>query len=145
MARLCFVFDLDGLLWDPEMYQLYGGAPFSVTSNPHELRDCRGEAVRLLGELSVVVQCVSRWVRCPLSHIAAGIQTHRACAKQSAIQARGDLLAVASSTDEPAWARECLAKFTVNGSPLVSYFRPDLVVIEKVRFLHAYLESDIQG
>jgi len=40
---------------------------------------------------------------------------------------------VASSTDEPAWARECLAKFTVNGSPLVSHFRSDeFIVIQKV-------------
>jgi hypothetical protein len=27
------VFDLDGCVWDPEMYELYGGAPFKVGSN----------------------------------------------------------------------------------------------------------------
>ena len=25
-----FVFDLDGCCWDPEMYELYGGAPFKA-------------------------------------------------------------------------------------------------------------------
>ena len=43
------VFDLDGCLWDPEMYELWGGgAPFSDNGDG-TLKDRSGVTVRLLG------------------------------------------------------------------------------------------------
>jgi magnesium-dependent phosphatase 1 len=100
------VFDLDGLLWSPEMYQLWGGGgpPFTQES-PHVLRDARGTKVSLLGgELDSVI-----------AHL----------------QSTGARLGIASSTDEPGWARECLNKFTVLGCKLAEHFEEGLVVIEK--------------
>ena len=43
------VFDLDGCVWDPEMYQLWGGgAPFTVQPSGN-LKDRAGVEVHLLG------------------------------------------------------------------------------------------------
>ena len=44
-------FDLDGTLWNPEMYQLWGsgGSPFTV-DNQGTMRDCGGVQVSLIGE-----------------------------------------------------------------------------------------------
>ena len=43
------IFDLDGCLWDPEMYELWGGgAPFSDNGDG-TLADKAGVTVRLLG------------------------------------------------------------------------------------------------
>lgn len=36
-------FDLDATLWYPEMYQLYGGAPFKKHENGKDLKDRHGE------------------------------------------------------------------------------------------------------
>ena len=42
------IFDLDGCLWDPEMYELWGGgAPFSDNGDG-TLKDRSGVTVRLL-------------------------------------------------------------------------------------------------
>jgi len=97
------VFDLDGLLWVPEMYQLEGGSPFAVESD-HVLRDCLGTKVHLLGDLPSVFQEI---------HTMNGI------------------MAIVSSSDEPSWARECLEKFSVNGKTVISYFAPDNIIIQK--------------
>jgi len=98
-----FVFDLDGLVWDPEMYQLGGGSPFVVESD-HVLRDRHGTKVHLLGDLPRVLQ---------------------------EIQDMNGILAIASSTDEPSWAMECLEKFSVNGKALISHFPLNNIVIQK--------------
>ena len=46
------VFDLDGCLWSPDMYMLWGGgAPFSLRSDG-DLDDSRGTRVHLLGDVS---------------------------------------------------------------------------------------------
>lgn len=88
------VFDLDACCWYPEMYQLWGGgAPFkqdSVTPN-NMLTDCKGTNCRLLGD---VAAC---WAECH-TRIQSGEPL---------------LLGVASRSDEPSWARECLRKFMV--------------------------------
>lgn len=43
-------FDLDGTIWTPDMYQLWGGgAPFSMAKNGRDLLDRSGRTVRLLG------------------------------------------------------------------------------------------------
>ena len=89
------VFDLDGCLWDPEMYQLWGGgAPFRAAGDGSpDLVDCAGVRVRMLGAMQAI-----------LSELAADDDI---------------IVAVASSTDEPAWARECMEKFKLlDGRPI---------------------------
>lgn len=81
------VLDLDGTIWTPEMYELWGGggAPFSIESND-ELRDKAGTRVRLYDGVALAV---------------------RDSIRASAI------LGVASTTDEPKWAIECMSKFVI--------------------------------
>lgn len=82
------VFDLDACCWLPEMYQLWGDSPpFSQTSDPAVLRTARGKPVRLLGDVRNV------WRQ---------------------LHADGVTVAVASRSDEPEWARECLLKFVID-------------------------------
>ena len=90
------IFDLDGCLWRPEMYEIIyysggRGAPFSVDpSNPSQLLTCGNEPVRLLGNVREVMKelyCDPYW-----KDIKVGIS---------------------SRTDEPNWAKELLKKFTV--------------------------------
>lgn len=83
------VFDLDACCWLPEMYQLWGqeASPFSKTSDPAVLKTARGTPVRLIGDVRNI------WQR---------------------LNADGVTVAVASRSDEPDWARECLRKFTID-------------------------------
>ena len=86
------VFDLDACCWYPEMYELWGGgAPFRQDSRApnNTLTDARGTKVRMLGDVAACFEeCHSR------------------------MQAGEPLLVgVASRSDEPSWARECLRKF----------------------------------
>jgi magnesium-dependent phosphatase 1 len=89
-------FDLDGTVWSPDMYQLWGGgAPFAVKSST-ELTDCANQRVRLLGSFGAILD--------ELCSSAAW---------------SGATTAWVSCTDEPAWADECLRKFrTPSGSTL---------------------------
>ena len=84
------VFDLDGCLWAPDMYLLWGGgAPFEVREDG-DLDDRNGARVRLLGAVRDVLyelRTDARW--------------------------DGAVTAVASCTDEPEWAQECMRKFEV--------------------------------
>ena len=41
------VFDLDGCLWEPEMYELYGGSPFSLRPNDGDLTDKSGTHIKM--------------------------------------------------------------------------------------------------
>ena len=44
------IFDLDGCLWYPDMYMLWGGgAPFSKAAAGTDLTDVRGAKVRMIG------------------------------------------------------------------------------------------------
>ena len=82
-------FDLDGTIWRPEMYELWGGgAPFTKDEADNTLRDRSGTKVKLLGESASILDSLTKppfedtvvvWVSC---------------------------------TDEPKWADECLTKFT---------------------------------
>merc|ERR1711955_68175 len=85
------VFDLDGCVWDPEMYELWGGggAPFKVLQNGN-LSDRSGTAVRLLGDVRQIMYELKR-----------------------SNQWSNTVIAVASSCDEPSWAKECIQKFPV--------------------------------
>mmetsp|Transcript_28838 Transcript_28838/g.47767 ORF Transcript_28838/g.47767 Transcript_28838/m.47767 type:complete len:187 (-) Transcript_28838:181-741(-) len=93
-SKSLVVFDLDACCWSPEMYELWGGgAPFKQLScqQNNQLEDNRGTVVRMLGD-----------VASSLADLHGRIH-------------RGEpiLAAVASRSDEPAWARECLRKFMV--------------------------------
>jgi len=84
------VFDLDGCLWYPEMYMLWsGGAPFSVREDG-DLSDTSGKRVYLLGDLRRILYEL-----------------------KTAPEWQGVVVAIASCTDEPSWARECMRKLEV--------------------------------
>ena len=85
-------FDLDGTIWTPDMYQLWGGgSPFTVDGDgTKKLFDRSGTPVKLLG--------IS-------SHI---LQTLKSDEKWS-----DTVVAWVSCTDEPTWAAECLNLFKV--------------------------------
>jgi magnesium-dependent phosphatase 1 len=86
-------FDLDGTIWTPDMYQLWGGgAPFRYASNGKDLLDRSGSAVRLLGVTDMILH---------------ELKTHP--------QLQGIKVAWVSCTDEPEWAEECLRKFKTIG------------------------------
>ena len=90
------IFDLDGCLWTPEMYQILDymggrGAPFK--RDPHDplnLLTCANEPVKLLGDVRSVFSTI--YTEAEFEDILIGIS---------------------SRTDEPDWARELLSKFKV--------------------------------
>lgn len=92
-------FDLDGTVWTPDMYQLWGGGPpFQPHSNGKDLLDRGGTTVRLLG---ITAQ------------ILADIHSNEH------FRSVGTRIAWVSCTDEPEWADECLTKFkTAHGHAL---------------------------
>lgn len=76
----------------PEMFQLWGGgSPFKQNSN-NTLTDSKGVNVRLLADVA-----------------ASWGELHRRMQAGQSL-----LVGVASRSDEPAWARECLRKFIVS-------------------------------
>ena len=85
------VFDLDGCLWDPEMFMLSwrGGAPF--TPDGDAMLAQSGERVVLLGAAREIL----RELRMTDDWSATKV-------------------AISSRTDEPAWAAELLDKFRVD-------------------------------
>jgi magnesium-dependent phosphatase 1 len=103
-------FDLDGTVWTPDMYMLWGGgAPFTVNDPKKSLVDKVGAEVRLLGAVSQILDdlhtkeewqdTVTSWVSC---------------------------------TDEPSWAQECLQKFqTSSGVPFKDVVEPKAEMIFK--------------
>lgn len=101
------VFDLDGCLWYPDMYKLWGGgAPFTVTETG-DLTDKRGRAVYLLGAVADVLfelKTDPKWADA--------------------------VVCVASCTDEPAWAQECMRKFSIGGGHCIK----DVMMVEEIRF-----------
>mmetsp|Transcript_38769 Transcript_38769/g.61408 ORF Transcript_38769/g.61408 Transcript_38769/m.61408 type:complete len:174 (-) Transcript_38769:17-538(-) len=93
------VFDLDGTLWAPEMYEMFGGggAPFSVV-NSGELRGCDGTKVLLIADVPDILQILE--------------------------DSPSTTVAIASRTDEPRWANECMEKFkTKKGRSILSLIR----------------------
>lgn len=82
------VFDLDGCVWYPEMYHLWGsgGAPFKPLPNGN-VKDRRGEEVELMADVRSIfyeLKTDPKW--------------------------NNTLVAAASCCDEPEWARECIQK-----------------------------------
>ena len=84
------VFDLDGCLWDPEMYMLSwrGGAPFEPDGDAMLAQS--GERVVLLGAARDILRQL-----------------------RTTDDWSGTKVAISSRTDEPAWAAELLDKFRV--------------------------------
>ena len=93
------VFDLDGCLWDPEMYMLSwrGGAPFEPDGDA--MLSQSGERVVLLGAAREILREL------------------RTTDDWSATK-----VAISSRTDEPAWAAELLDKFRVDDMVLGDCF-----------------------
>ena len=79
-------FDLDGTVWAPEMYELFGGggSPFEILDSTR-LKDRQGTQVHLLGDTHNIMNQLSN--------------------------STDTVVAVASRTDEPSWAIECMKKF----------------------------------
>ena len=89
------VYDLDACCWYPEMYMLWGGGgPFKQdgTAPNNVLTDCSGTKVRLLSDVA--------W---------SWAEAHRRMKAGQPIT-----VGVASRSDEPSWARECLRKFFIS-------------------------------
>lgn len=106
------VWDLDGTIWAPEMYQLPGGAPFQVSEDG--LRDRRGQSVRLLGDVRQILREFNGQMQ----------------------------FAVASTCDYPDWARECLRKFTVwDRTALGDVFVPEAVEIYYAEDKRAHFQA----
>jgi magnesium-dependent phosphatase 1 len=104
------VWDLDGTVWSPEMYELSGGAPFRVGDDGTSVVDRRGQVVRLLGDVLKVLQRL----REEMPHVRVGI---------------------ASTCDEPEWAFEVLRvmRGVKEGESLGDMFHTDIVEIYKAR------------
>ncbi len=82
-------FDLDGTIWSPDMYQLWGGgSPFRLAANGKDLTDIAGNSVQMLGISSSV-----------LHELKNNVFTAET------------IIAWVSCTDEPDWAKECLSLF----------------------------------
>eukprot|EP00038_Savillea_parva_P025001 m.45794 g.45794 ORF g.45794 m.45794 type:complete len:191 (-) comp6695_c0_seq1:217-789(-) len=92
------VFDLDNCVWDPEMYQLWGGgAPFKYHAHTNTCVDRAGQTVRLLGA------AVDVW--------------HQIATDPDFAETE---IAIASCCDEPSWAEEILRKFRIGPSDAVA-------------------------
>lgn len=117
-------FDLDGTVWSPDMYQLWGGgAPFTVVSDA-ELRDRAAQRVWLLGSIQGILhelQTGDKW--------------------------RDTKVAWVSCTDEPTWAAECLRLFkTSEGSPIGTVVHSEQIFKsnKKTHFARLKKEFDIE-
>ena len=87
-------FDLDGTVWSPDMYMLWGGgAPFHIKDAKSTLVDSSGTEVKLLGSIGQILEEIhlqEEWL--------------------------GTIISWVSCTDEPSWAQECLQKFELPGA-----------------------------
>ena len=104
------VFDLDGCTWWPEMYHLWGGggSPFTPTSGGN-VKDRGDTTVRIMADLRdilIEIKSDEKW--------------------------NETKIAVASSCDEPSWARECIRLISIGDKyKLKDIFDPNLTEIYK--------------
>ncbi len=116
-------FDLDGTIWSPDMYMLWGGgAPFNQVSPTH-LKDRSGQSVNLLGVSGEVLDGFGRG------------------------KLEGVMPSWVSCTDEPSWADECLNLFqTTSGSTLKSCVELEMIfkANKKTHFRKLQDETGIQ-
>ena len=90
-----FAFDLDGTIWNPEMYELWGGgSPFTVIHASSTVKDVKGTKVNLLGDSASIL--------------------HELYQKSGTLT-----VAYVSTCDEPDWANECLNLFETTGKVLL--------------------------
>ena len=93
-------------MWEPELYELHGGSPFSTKSDGN-LTDRSGTHLYLMGDVRNIMYELkndSKWTK--------------------------TIVAIASKCTELKWAHECLEKFQLEGSQnLKSVFHPDLMEI----------------
>ena len=105
------IFDLDGCLWRPEMYELVyfsggRGAPFTPDpSDPKQLRTIGNEPVYLLGNVREIFQELYQGGKGRFEGVQVGIS---------------------SRTDEPDWARELLLKFKIKNDEGTSFSLGDV-------------------
>lgn len=112
------VWDLDGTLWSPEMYQLWGGgAPFAALNDGEHVVDRSGTKVELLADARAIL---NKLRGAEFEHIK---------------------LAIASTCDEPKWAAECLAKIRVENRALKDHFHDDVVEIYKASSKEVHLKA----
>lgn len=114
-------FDLDGTIWSPDMYMLWGGgSPFRVVSKT-ELRDRQNQKVQLLGISGEILDTIAT---------ARDTNADDQDAASSTWPDPKTIVAWVSCTDEPRWAEECMQKFrTPRNVPLVD--RVDVQCIYK--------------
>lgn len=100
------VFDLDGCLWSPEMYELLwegrgAGSPFTPIGE-NQMQSNSGTVVQLLGDVAHVLEELHSNPKWKDTHVG-----------------------ISSRTDEPTWAKELLQKFQLPESkvPLQTVFR----------------------
>ncbi|CAJ1935261.1 unnamed protein product [Cylindrotheca closterium] len=115
------VFDLDGCLWKPEMYELswYGkGSPFkSDGNNKGNLISASGDKVHLLGN-----------VRTIFSELYSNNNNNNNKTNnrhpQESLSTAAPLVGISSRTDEPDWALELLEKFRLDDgvTPMAAVF-----------------------
>ncbi len=111
------IWDVDGTVWAPEMYELWGGGGSPFRSHGDAVLDRRGEAVSVLGD-------------------AREILWH--------LRSRDVRVAIASTCDEPAWAAEVLSKMPGHESEanaLASYFHADMREVYKARDKSTHLKA----
>jgi len=113
------VFDLDGCLWRPEMYELLwegcgAGAPFEPIDSSRAKAKC-GTVVELLGDVGHVLEELY------MDPTWNGVQ-----------------VGISSRTDEPTWAKELLQKFTLPNSevPLETVFTGPWEIAYDSKTLH---------
>mmetsp|Transcript_13036 Transcript_13036/g.15081 ORF Transcript_13036/g.15081 Transcript_13036/m.15081 type:complete len:186 (+) Transcript_13036:46-603(+) len=92
-APEALVFDLDGCVWWPEMYHLWGGggSPFRQDNRSGNVVDRSGTMVKFMGVSRSIFQelhCLEKWSKTKV--------------------------AFASCCDEPSWACECIELFRVS-------------------------------
>eukprot|EP00532_Pseudo-nitzschia_australis_P018529 CAMPEP_0168303964 /NCGR_PEP_ID=MMETSP0142_2-20121227/45068_1 /TAXON_ID=44445 /ORGANISM="Pseudo-nitzschia australis, Strain 10249 10 AB" /LENGTH=228 /DNA_ID=CAMNT_0008255039 /DNA_START=194 /DNA_END=880 /DNA_ORIENTATION=- len=96
MLPKAIIFDLDGCLWTPEMYEIMffmggKGSPFKKDpKSDRNLLTCNNKPVRLLGDVRSIFEDL--YTQPDFEDVKIGIS---------------------SRTDEPNWARELLTKFEV--------------------------------
>ncbi|CAD7969502.1 unnamed protein product [Amoebophrya sp. A25] len=115
------VFDLDNCCWDPEMYQMSSGSPFTHDPAENTCKSSRGEIVRLMGDVPHIWGLL-RWKGGDFRSYLESFPD--SCGKEKKLLGSlGDevlsltftstKIAIASCCDEPGWAKELLQKFNI--------------------------------
>jgi magnesium-dependent phosphatase 1 len=115
------VFDLDYTVWQPEMYQLYGGPKLVPLVNR---RGYSLDEVRTNVDGKMLVDNSNTPIRVFPGAAHALCEIHRLAEEGHDIRA-----AVASRTDEPQWAHTCMQHLQLpNGQTLKSMFQDRIVI-----------------